>query len=112
MACAVLGLWCDERLSRSEAPNAIGPSERAEHVALAQGRGVPGFDEEFEHLMGHRAIDHPGRIQPVMAQGRDEALGVSVTERGLIDQTCALWPPARGLGHVCLERDCIDKPNA
>ena len=48
MAAAAVGLWWAARLSRSEAPNATGPSEWAEHVARLQGRDELGLDVEVE----------------------------------------------------------------
>ena len=41
-------------------------------VALVQGRGQLGFDMKVEEFPVHRPIEHPRRIQPVMAQGGDE----------------------------------------
>jgi len=101
-------LWLD-RLSRSEAPNANGPSERAEHVAFAQCRRQLGFDVEIKHLGVHRPVDDPRGVEAVMAQGRDKGLGAPVAERGMIDQALPTGRPARRLGHVCLDRGLIEE---
>jgi len=45
-----------------------------------------GLDTDVEQLAVHRAVDHPGRVQPIMAQGRDEGLCVPVTKGGVVDQ--------------------------
>lgn len=73
------------------------------HVALVQGRGQSGFDVEVEEFPVHRPADHPRRIQPVMAQSRDEGLSVPVAEGGVIHQTRSAWCPPGRLGHVGLE---------
>ena len=60
----------------------------------------------------HCAVDDPGGIEPVMAQGGDEGLGVPVAERRMVDQACALCRPACSLRHVRLERGLINETNA
>ena len=85
-AAAAVGLLWDDILSRSEAPNATGPSERAEHLAGLQSRRQPGLEAKIEQLAVHRTIDDPSGIQPVMAQGRDECLGFPVAEGRIVDQ--------------------------
>lgn len=108
VSAAAGALWLD-RLSRSEAPNATGPSERAEHVAFAQRRPQLGFDVEGEHLAVHHAVDHPWCFQPVVAQGGDEGLGPPVAERGVIDEALPARCPAGGLGHVGLDRRLVEE---
>ena len=78
-------------------------------VAAVQGRGQLGFDIEVEELAVDWPADDPGRVQPVMAQGSDEGLGVPVTEGGVIHEPRPAWRPSGGLGHVRLERGFVDE---
>ena len=80
------------------------------HVAFVQGRGQLGFDVEIEEFPVDRPADNPGRVEPVMAQGSDESLGVPVSERDMIDQTCPAWRPSGGLGQVGFQGGFVDKP--
>jgi len=80
-----------------------------DHVALAQCRHQLGLDINVEHLAIHRSVDHPGRVQPVMAQGTDERLGAPMPERCVIDQALPARSPAGGLGHVGLDRGFVNK---
>ena len=77
-------------------------------IALVQGQGRLGFDIKVEEFAVHRPADHPGRVQPVMAQRGDESLRLPVTEGGVIDQTHPAWRPTGRLGHVGLERSFVD----
>ena len=45
-----------------------------------------GFDIKREQFAVHGTVDHPGRVQPVMAQGGDEGLGVSVAKGHMVDK--------------------------
>ena len=74
-----------------------------DHVARLQGGGELGLDVEVEQVAVDRAVDHPGRVQPVMAQGGDEGLGLPGAERGMVDQALAAWRPPGRLGHVGLD---------
>jgi len=73
------------------------------YAALVEGRGQLGFDIKVEEFSVHRPADHPRRVQPVMAQGRDEGLSVPVSERSVINQTCPALGPTGRLGHVDLQ---------
>jgi len=53
-------------------------------VTPVKGRGQLGFDVKVEEFLVHRPTDQPRRIQPVMAQGGDERLGVPMAERGVM----------------------------
>ena len=81
-------------------------------VALVQGRGQLGFDIKVEEFAVHRPAYDPGRVQPVMAQGGDEGLGLPVAKASVIDQTRPAGRPSGRLGHVGLERRLINKPYA
>ena len=78
-------------------------------VALVQGRGQLGFDIEVEEFPVHRPADHPGRVQPVMAQGGDEGLRLPVAKRGVIHEPRPAWCPSGRLGHVRLECSFVDE---
>ena len=79
------------------------------HVALLQGRGQLGLDIEVEEFPVHCPTDHPGRVQPIMAQGGDEGLGLPVAKGRVIDQTRPAGCPSGRLDHVGLERCLVDK---
>lgn len=49
-------------------------------VSGPERRDQLGFDTEIEHLDIHRAVDDPGRVQPVMAQRGNEGLGLPMPE--------------------------------
>ena len=78
-------------------------------VALVQGRGQLGFDIKVEEFAVHRPAYDPGRVQPVVAQGGDEGLGLPVAKASVIDQTRPAGRPSGRLGHVRLERCFVDK---
>jgi hypothetical protein len=54
-------------------------------------------------------IDDPGGIQPVMAQGGDEGLGLPVAKGCMVDEARAFGRPPGGFGHIRLERGLVDK---
>ena len=92
---------------------AVGGEVVEDHdIALLQGRGQLGFDIEVEEFAVYWPTNDPGRVQPVMAQGGDEGLGLPVSEGGVIDQTRPAGGPSCRLGHVGLERGFVDKPYA
>jgi hypothetical protein len=49
-----------------------------DHVAGSQRRGEDLLDVEAEELAVDRTVDHPGRIDAVVAQGGDEGQGLPV----------------------------------
>ena len=81
-------------------------------VSGTQRRDQLGLDVEIEELAVDRAVDDPGRVEPVMKSSRDEGLGLPVTKGGVIDQTRPAWCPSGGLGHVGLERCFVDETYA
>ena len=92
---------------------AVGGEVVEDHdVALVQGRRKLGFDIEVEEFTVHRPADHPGRVEPVMAQGGDEGLGLPVTEGSVIHEPCPAWRPSGRLGHVRLEGCFVDETYA
>jgi len=54
-----------------------------DHVTRLERRSELGLNIGFEDTPVHRAVDHPGRGQAIMAQRRDEGLGSPVTEGSL-----------------------------
>jgi hypothetical protein len=80
-----------------------------DHIAGPECRDQLGFGVEIEHLGVHRPVDHPGRVQPVMAQGGDKGLGAPMPERCMIDEALPARRPSCGLGHVCLEGGLINE---
>ncbi len=57
-----------------------------DNVARLQGLGELGFDVEVEEFAIDGPADDPRRVQPVMAQGGNEGLGLSVAEGRVIDR--------------------------
>ena len=57
-------------------------------------------------------VNHPGRIQPIMAQGGNEGLGAPVAEGRMVDQARAFRGPSGGLDHVRLQRGLVDETYA
>ena len=53
-----------------------------------------------------------GRLQPVMAQGRNQGLCAPVAERGVIDEALPARRPAGGFGHVGLDGCFIEESQA
>ena len=78
-------------------------------VTFAQGRRELGLDVEVEHLVVHRAINDPGRVQPVTAQGTNKGLGAPVAKGRVIQQSLPAWCPAGPLGHVGLHGCFVDE---
>ena len=108
---AAFGLRWVARLSRNEEDQKTirGIVFPTNDVSLVQGRDKLGLDVEVEEFVVHRAVDHPGRVQPVMAQGGDEGLRLPVAEGGVVHQARATGCPSGRLGHVRLERRFVDK---
>ena len=57
----------------------------------------------------HCAVQHPRGDQAVLAQTRDEGLGMPVAEGGMVDQTLTDRGPTGGLDEVGLEGGFIDE---
>ena len=108
---AAFGLRWVARLSRNEEDQKTirGIVFPTNDVALVQGRGQLGLDIAVEDRAVHCPAEHPGRVQPVMAQRGDEGLGLPVAEGGMIDQACPAWRPSGGLGHIGLEGSFVDE---
>jgi len=112
------GVWRQEQEPRADvlqdggglwAP--VGGEVVQDHdIALVQGRGQLGFDIKVEEFAVYWPTNDPRRVQPVMAQRRDESLSLPVAEGGMIHQTRPAWRPSGRLGHVGLERGFVDKP--
>jgi len=60
----------------------------------------------------HGTVDHPGRIQPVVTQGRDEGRGVPLAEAPVVDEALCLLGPSSGLGRIRLRRRFVDETRA
>ena len=110
-------VWRQEKEPRADVAHGFGRAGALmarqvvedDHVAGTQGRHQLGFDIEVEHRAIHRSVDHPRRIEAVMAQGTYEGLGAPMPERRVIDQALPARGPAGGLGHVGLERCLVDE---
>lgn len=83
-----------------------------DHIAGLQGRGQLGLDIKLEQLSIHRTLDHPWRIQTVVAQGGDKGLGVPVAEGRMVDKARAFFRPAGGLRHVRFQGRFVDETDA
>ena len=73
-----------------------------DHIAGSEGGGQNPFDIGSEDVAVHGTVEHPRRIDAVMAQGRDERGGVPVPEGSRPGQAFAFGRPAPQRGHVCL----------
>lgn len=76
--------------------------------------GVERGDEDAlntgaEDVAVHGAVEDPGRIDPVVAQGRDEGGGGPLPERCRAQQPLALRRPSPERGHVRLHPGLIDE---
>ena len=80
-----------------------------DNVAGPERRDQLGFGIKVEHLGVHCAIDHPRRVQPVMAQSCNEGLAPPMSERRMIDEALPAGCPSCGLGHVRLDPGLIDE---
>lgn len=80
-----------------------------DHVASLQPRSELSFNIGLEDLAVHRAVDHPGRGQSVMAQGGYEGLGAPVAEGRLHLEALALAGTASQPGHLGGGPGFIDK---
>lgn len=78
-------------------------------IARAQRRHQLGLDVEREHLGVHGAVDHPWRVQPVVAQRCDEGLGAPMAKGRVIDQALPARGPTCGFGHVGLHRGFVNE---
>lgn len=56
-------------------------------IAGCDGRDENALDVDAEDVAIHRTVEDPGRINPIVAQRRDEGRGVPVRER------CRSWQP-------------------
>ena len=69
-------------------------------IARLQGRTQHFLDVVKEGLAVHRAVQEPGSLDPVRAQGGDEGVGVPVTMGGVVHAALALGSPAVAPGHA------------
>ena len=80
-----------------------------DHIASLQCGDKLGFDMEVEKLPVHCTVDQPGGIQPIMAQGSNEGLGVPMAKGCMVDQALTSRAPVGGLDHVGLDRGLVDE---
>lgn len=81
-------------------------------VALGQGRDQNLFHIGCEDIAVDRPVDHPWRVDAVMAQGSDEREGLPVPEwHARIEPLSARAPAAQG-GHVGLDPRLVEENQA
>lgn len=80
-----------------------------DHIAWSERRSELGLDIGFEDAPVHRAIDHPGRSQPVVAQCGDEGLRSPMAERGLHLEALSPACPAAQAGHFGGRTGLVDE---
>ena len=80
-----------------------------DHVAGLECRRKLGLDVNLEDAPVHRAVDHPGRCQPVMAQGGDKGLGSPVAERGLHLEALSFASTSSQSRHLGRRTGLVDK---
>ena len=83
-----LGIRKKGRVNEHKDRNSNVASPDDDVTPLKRGREL-GLDIFVKHLTIHCALDHPGRIQPVVTQGSDEGLGVPMAKRHVINQALA-----------------------
>lgn len=71
-----------------------------------------GLDIGFESLAIDRSVQHPWRIDPVAAQGRDEGHRLPVSMRDMRDEPLAAVAPASQRGHVGLDPGLVEEDQA
>lgn len=70
------------------------------NIAGRQGWGEDLFHIDGEELAVDRSVDHPRRINAIMAQGGDEGLGLPVSEGGIGFQASPSRSPAPQGRHI------------
>ena len=83
-----------------------------DHIPLAPCRRELGFDIGVESRTVHGAVNDPRRIQPVVAQRRNEGLSTPMAEGSMNDEPLPARCPACRPGHVGLQPSLIRKPDA
>jgi hypothetical protein len=78
-------------------------------IARPQRRGEDLFDIDQEPLAVDRAVDQPGRLDPIVAQGRQEGHRVPVPEWRLAWQALTTRRPAAQRRHVGLGPGLINE---
>ena len=78
-------------------------------IPLGQGRGEHLLDIGGEEIAIDGSIDHPGRIDPVMAQCGDESEGLPMSERSKGLEPLAPGPPTPEWSHVGLDPCLVDE---
>ncbi len=81
-------------------------------VARREGWGQDLLDIEHEEFAVDGTVDHPWRVDAVVAQGGDEGLGLPVAEGGVGLQAFAPHPPAAQGRHVGLHPGFVDEHQA
>lgn len=79
------------------------------HIAWAQGRDEHMLDVGPKGFTVDRAVQDKRRVDPVVAQCRDEGHGAPVSMWCATDQTFALRSPAAQRGHVRLGPCLVDE---
>ena len=79
------------------------------HVTWPERRDQHALDISAEDVAVDRPVEHPGRVDPVMAQSGNKGGGVPVPERGHAGKPRALRRPAPERGHVGLHPGLVDE---
>jgi hypothetical protein len=81
-------------------------------VASLQGRNEKLFGIGFEHLAGHRPLEHKRRGNTIMTQRSDESDGFPIPVWHLLDKPFALRCPPVEAGNRCGDAGFVDKDKA
>lgn len=82
------------------------------HVAGRERRDQDALDIGAEDVAVHRAVEDPGRVDPVVAQGGDEGGGIPVPEGSRAGQSFAFRCPSTQWSHVRLHPSLVDEDQA
>jgi hypothetical protein len=83
-----------------------------DRIAPVQGWSKHLLNIGSEQLPVDWPIDHPGGIDPVMAQGADEGRRFPIAMRSFGDEALTFRPPSAQGGHVGLDPGFIDENQA
>jgi len=78
-------------------------------IVLMQGRGRLRFDIEVEEFPVHCPADDPRCVQPVVARGGDESLGLPMAKQSAIHEPRPALGPSARPGHLRLDRRFVDE---
>ena len=82
------------------------------HVAWPQAWNQKALDIQAEECAVDGPVDHPGRLDPVMAQGGDEGQGAPMPVRHTGHEPLAARPPSAQRRHVSLDPGLVQKDQA